>query len=89
MGRCRAVTFGGIGGSFGSTTASISTGAGVLKAMSSVAAHSPWVLDGESGPAACSRECGEVDRGQIACELWIAEEDHLLPADLAQAVVLE
>src|SRR5579883_3605101 len=46
-------------------------------------------LDGEAAGAAGAREGGEVDGVQVADIFGIAEEDHLLPFDLAEAVVLD
>ena len=48
-----------------------------------------WVLDPETATAACLRELDEVDGRHLDSVLRVAEEDHLLPLDHAQHVVLQ
>src|SRR5207248_9416222 len=47
------------------------------------------IVNVEAGSAAGARKCGKVNGVQLNAKLGIAEENHLLPLDLAEIVVLD
>ncbi len=78
-----------MGGSFGSTTACTTVGPSWLQRLAENALRILGTLDGEAARAAGLRHHGEVDGLKLDAELRIAFEDHLLPLDLAENVVLD
>ena len=86
---CFGVAAGGIGGSNGSTTAS--TIAGLLRGERRLQGGPDLLgpLAAEPDAAARLGELDEVDRVQGDLVLGVAQEDHLLPLDLAERVVLD
>ena len=93
LAKCQAwlmVTWPGMGGSLGSTTA-CDDGRTLRRERLAPASSSHFFGSSMVKPAAADRlgVRGEVDRLQIDAELRVALEDHLLPLDLAQRVVLD
>ena len=86
---CLGVARAGIGGSNGSTTASTSAGFVDANAASSAGRTSSGRLAPEADAAAGLGELDEVDRLELDAVLGVAQEDHLLPLDLAERVVLD
>ena len=86
---CLSVARAGSGGSNGSTTASTSAGFVDANAASSAGRTSSGRLATEADPAARLGELDEVDRLELDAVLGVAQEDHLLPLDLAERVVLD
>ena len=48
-----------------------------------------WIMNGETRSARSLRELREVDRLKIYAEFGVSIEDHLLPFDLSQRIVLD
>src|ERR1700737_2686044 len=81
--------FGGSGGSFGSTTASMITGPGVSSACCMIWAHRAGSsIRNPRPPHASANLTWSI--GSSSTPYWgVAQEDQLLPLDHAQLVVLE
>ena len=79
----------GIGGSNGSTTASTSAGFFDANAASSAGRTSSGFSQRKPTPPQASANLHEVDRLELDAVLGVAEEDHLLPLDLPERVVLD
>jgi hypothetical protein len=73
------VTFGGIGGSFGSKTPSTTTGLGVENACSITAPHSRGSSGMQTGRSAGPGVSREIDLLQIASVFRFSGKRHLLP----------
>ena len=86
---CLTVILGGIGGSFGSTTASISAGPGVASAWRRISPQVAGSSIVKPVSAATPGHGRQVDRLQFAGVFRIAQKHHLLPLDLAERVVLD
>ena len=86
---CCGVAAAGIGGSNGSTTASTIAGLLLDERRLQRRPHLLGSLAAEAHAAARLGELHEVDRLQLDPVFGVAQEDHLLPLDLAERVVLD
>ena len=79
----------GIGGSFGSTTASHQRGPRMCQRLAQHRSRLFGSSMRESRGAAARANTGEIDRLQLDAELRVALEHHLLPLDHPEHVVLD